>query len=933
MTRTRKSVRAFALAFVMCVLLAGSSLAYADETDSSANNTQSAAATQSEGVNAAATSGESNDSQASGAVTSGAVAGDTSATTPAATGTSDGNDASGASSDSTGATGTDTGAGTDAGTGTDGAATDASGDTGTTTGTDTTQDSTQTTDPAATGDSTNTTTGETTTPAAKTDAATGTTTTTTTTTTTKTTVTKPQGVIADGTYVINLYKDLNLVLQVEKSSKKKSAYVQMKKDSNAKSQQWVFTWVDKYKAYTIKNANSGYYLTAKTTKAGKKKIIQSKYSNSTKQLWVLKKSGNGFTIVSRAKSSVGLGTWSSKAKDGYYITTQTKSKNKFKFYILPVDESLKKPSSTIAGELDGKFVKLNLKSDTSKSVTIEGEAVDAGATALLQSKKNSQSQKWYLDCVDASKGLYRIINVGSGKALQASSSKRHVNTDVNQGNPSSSQLQQWWITKNSDGSYQFTNRFNGLSLNTMTATSGSNVSLYYKPSTKTRYFQLQDVTAVTAGTKEILLAGTTTQALTVSGSSATKNLQLISKKYNSELGQKFSLSVAANGAYQIMALCSNLMLADSGSKLIQEVKADSDNQLWKLVWQRTTFSLRNMATGAYLSVANAAKDNTKVTTSSTYSAASRVLFVDKHIIDNGSYYITYGKGSSTVLGIAAKNASKSKATLNSYKKADSQNLKFTFAYLSTDSKGREVYRILNAESDMALTNTGSSLYQLKWANNNSQKWTLSLAADGGMAFVNVSTGKAISNANSTKSTVAYNMDSTDSTAVASAANRWGLTPTVAFNSYQKKAYNKVLKNYSKTNYAIMIDLKNHRLMVFSRQNKSAAWTLKYDWACSCGKKSTPTPVMNVLSTGYKRKSSPSVTTSGLEHNSSFYYMTYISKGKYIHTPTYQKGSHTKYKDKRLGKSISLGCVRVADNNAIWVYKNIKKGTRIMTYNN
>ena len=54
MTRTRKSVRAFALAFVMCVLLAGSSLAYADETDSSANNTQSAAATQSEGVNAGA---------------------------------------------------------------------------------------------------------------------------------------------------------------------------------------------------------------------------------------------------------------------------------------------------------------------------------------------------------------------------------------------------------------------------------------------------------------------------------------------------------------------------------------------------------------------------------------------------------------------------------------------------------------------------------------------------------------------------------------------------------------------------------------------------------------------------------------------------------------------------------------------------------------
>ena len=924
MTRTRKSVRAFALAFVMCVLLAGSSLAYADETDSSANNTQSAAATQSEGVNAAATSGESNDSQASGV-----TAGDTSATTPAATGTSDGSDASGASSDSAGATGTDTGSTT---TGTDGA-TDASGATGTdsaatgtTTGTDTTQDGTQTTDPVATGDSANTTTGDATAAAAKTDAATGTTTT--------TTVTKPQGVIADGTYVINLCKDLNLVLQVQKSSKKAKAYVQMKKDACSTSQQWIFTWVAAYNAYTIKNANSGYYLTAKTTKAGKKKIIQSKYSNSKKQLWVLQKSGNGYKITSRAKSSVSLGTWSSKAKDGYYITTQTKSKNKFVFYLLPTQYNLKKPSSTVSGELDGKFVKMNLKADTSKSLAIEGEAVDSGAAAQLQTKSSTQSQKWYLDCVDANNGLYRIINVGSGKALQSAGYKRHVNTGVTQANPCYNELQQWWVTKNSDGSYQFTNRFNGLSLNTTTTSSGSSVCLYYKPSTTTRYYQLQDVTAVSTGTKEILLGGTTTQALTVSGSSSAHNQQLISKKYNSELGQKFSLSVAANGAYQIMALCSNLLLADSGSKVIQEVKADSANQLWSLVWQKTMFSLRNVGTGAYLSVASGAGDNAKVTTASSYNAAqSQVLFVDKHIIDNGSYYITYGKGGSSVLGIVAKDIAKSYAKVTSYTKSDSQNQKFTFAYLSTDSKGREVYQIKNAESEMVLTNTGSSLYQLKWSGNNAQKWTLSLAADGGMAFVNVSTGKAISNANSTKSTVAYNMDSTDSTGVASAANRWGLTPTVALNSYQKKAYNKVLKNYSKTNYAVMIDLKNHRLMVFSRQNKSAAWTLKYDWACSCGKKSTPTPVMNVLSTGYKRKSSPSVTTSGLEHNSSFYYMTYISKGKYIHTPTYQKGSHTKYKDKRLGKSISLGCVRVADNNAIWVYKNIKKGTRIMTYNN
>lgn len=937
MTGIRKSVRAFTLAFVLCILLAGSGLAYADDVDSSANDAQGALATQSEGGDAVAQQSVSDEAQ-TGTVD---AAGGMSSAESAASGTNGGSESGSIpSSDNAGSTteGAESGT-TDASSEVNPAdtKTDASGNTVA----DATQDDSQaitdqkeSTDNADTGSTAANATTAAASVAAQTTAAATAAVQTTAAATVANKTTTTGGVIANGTYIINLDKNRDLVLQVEGSSKKAKALVQMKKDKNSKSQRWVFTWLSKYNAYTIKNAYSGYYLTAKVTKAGKKLIYQAKLkSTNKKQMWVLQKTGNGYKIVSRAKTSVGLGTWSSKARDSYYITTQTKAANKFKFYLLPVDEDLKKPASTVSGDLNGKFVKLNLNSDATKSITIEGEAQDAGAAALLGAKKSTQSQKWYLDCVSAKDGLYRIINVGSGKALQAAGKKWHLNTGITQGDPSSSsKLQQWWITKNADGSYRFTNRFNGLSLRTTNTSSGAKMSLFYKPSAKTRDFKAQEISAISNGTKEILLGGSTTQALTVSGSSATKGVQLIAKKYNSELGQKFRLTMLSDGSYSILALCSNLLLTDSGSKLIQGASTDSANQRWNLVWQRVTFSLRNAGTGAFLNVANGAKDNTKVTTASSYNATQgRVLMLDKHIIDNGDYYISYGKGGNSVLGIAAKNASKSKATLNSFTKQDTQNLKFRFAYVSTDKNGREVYRILNSESEMALTSSGSSLYQQKWSGANSQKWTLSLSADGGMAFVNVSTGKAISNANSTKSTVAYDMDSTSSTGVASAANRWALTPTVALNSYQKKAYNKVLKNYSKTNYAIMIDMKNHRLMVFSRQNKSAAWTMKYDWSCSCGKKSTPTPVMSVLSTGYKRKASPSVSSRGLEHNSSFYYMTYISQGKYIHTPLYKKGSHTVYKDTRLGKSISNGCVRVADKNAIWVYKNIKKGTRIMTY--
>lgn len=919
MALTKRRLHAFAVALVFCLLCVCANGAYADEASGADTASQAPTATATANDSGSGAAGDSNAGQATVQADNGGSAavesGDTATGGQAADGDASGTDGADAGAS---ATNDDANAGgTAENTAADGTA-DASAGTADTTAAATT-DATAATDAAAATDAT-------------TAAAATATTATAATTAKKASSNAP---IADGTYIMNLDLSKTLVAAIAGSSKKNHAYVQMTTDSNAASQQWVFTWVEKYGAYTIKNVNSGLYVTLKSVKSGKKLVYQAKLtSNSNKrQLWVLSQTGDGYKILSKAKTSLGLGTWSGKAKSGYYITTQKASSKKFKYYLLPVDESLKEPTSTVSDSLDGKFVNISLASKTSLNVSISGEAVDAQAASNISSSSTSQSQKWYLECVSKAKGLYKIVNLGSGKVLQSAGKYRHVNTAVVQNTNSTGIQQQWWISKNSDGTYQFKNRFNGLILTASSATSGTALTLTNAPAKSNREFKVSETTAIPNGWYEVLLNASTTQALTVPSSSSSSGVQLVAKKYDSNLNQKFKFTKISDAIYSIMAVCSNRYLADSSGKVVQSAKnANDSTSQWRLVWKTTAFALQNVGTGYYLFANDSAKDSAKITTTSSYKGtANLVTPVRRHIIDNGAYYIKYGKSGSTVLGVAESDVDTSKAKLKSFTKANASNLRFKFTYLST-SNGREIYRIDNVASGMSLTSSGTSLYQQAWASNNSQRWTLSIADDGGLAFVNVATGKAISNASSTKTTATYDMNSTTYTGTASSENSWALEATSGFTTLQQVAYNKLIKTTSKTNYALIVDLKHCYMFIFTRASKSSPWTLKYEWRCSVGSKKTPTPVVNILSTGYKRSAAPKVWSNGKKPNTSFYYLTWLAKGRYIHTPLYKKGSKTVYADKRIGYQISNGCIRLHDENAIWVYKNIKKGTRMITYN-
>ena len=125
---------------------------------------------------------------------------------------------------------------------------------------------------------------------------------------------------------------------------------------------------------------------------------------------------------------------------------------------------------------------------------------------------------------------------------------------------------------------------------------------------------------------------------------------------------------------------------------------------------------------------------------------------------------------------------------------------------------------------------------------------------------------------------------------------------------------------SNTNYLIATDLDSRFTYIFVKENYK--WVLKSKWQCTVGKPSTPTITGSYNITGRE----PSFGTDKY----SVKYATRIKGGYYYHSILYDAAG--KYIiDGRLGQALSHGCVRLATENAKWIYENIPDGTKVIIH--
>lgn len=124
---------------------------------------------------------------------------------------------------------------------------------------------------------------------------------------------------------------------------------------------------------------------------------------------------------------------------------------------------------------------------------------------------------------------------------------------------------------------------------------------------------------------------------------------------------------------------------------------------------------------------------------------------------------------------------------------------------------------------------------------------------------------------------------------------------------------------SPTDNLITTDLTNKLTYVFEKDNNNR-WRQLYMWSCDVGKPSTPT----ITGTFYINGRKP-------YFGSDTYRVKYATRirGSYYYHSILFNAEGTEIIDDTLGQAISHGCIRLAVENARWIYDNVLDGTAVV----
>lgn len=123
---------------------------------------------------------------------------------------------------------------------------------------------------------------------------------------------------------------------------------------------------------------------------------------------------------------------------------------------------------------------------------------------------------------------------------------------------------------------------------------------------------------------------------------------------------------------------------------------------------------------------------------------------------------------------------------------------------------------------------------------------------------------------------------------------------------------------SKTNYLIYTKLNNKHTYVFEKINNR--WEMKFKWLCTIGKQVSQT-IVGLYEVGIKYPVYRDKTYM-------VKYVIQIFDDYYYHSILYNTDEVT-IKDDRLGLELSLGCIRLATDNAKWLYYYMPSTTKII----
>lgn len=129
---------------------------------------------------------------------------------------------------------------------------------------------------------------------------------------------------------------------------------------------------------------------------------------------------------------------------------------------------------------------------------------------------------------------------------------------------------------------------------------------------------------------------------------------------------------------------------------------------------------------------------------------------------------------------------------------------------------------------------------------------------------------------------------------------------------------------SPSNYLLLVNKNSHRTYVFEGNGQKGNWKKIKEWPCGDGKPSTPTPegVFAIYGRTYMFGSGSHEFYASFFHNSYYFHSVIYSPAAKAPNPIYLT-------DGRVGVGVSHGCVRLAAENAKWIYDNCPTGTTVV----
>lgn len=257
----------------------------------------------------------------------------------------------------------------------------------------------------------------------------------------------------------------------------------------------------------------------------------------------------------------------------------------------------------------------------------------------------------------------------------------------------------------------------------------------------------------------------------------------------------------------------------------------------------------------------------------------------------GAYYIAY-KSLTDVLGLSAKwnKETKTLSVEGKYSIPDKANLELLFPETTVKGKTKSDAPMYDSMGGKKIK-TVKAHTQVEILMDKSYKWYKIKDAEGATGWV-------------TSGTLEIEDDYKTNSDIASQEE---LELFINYNGFT-----------SDTPYLVWVDLNRQRVNIMKSSNES--WSLLKSFSCSSGKNVSPT-----IKGEFQIRSERGLWMSAPNNIKVKYYVGFYGSYYFHSTLYYSNGTIC---DTTLGRVLSKGCIRLAVDNAKWIYDNIPAGTKV-----